>query len=63
MPAYINPFTDFGFKRLFGSELHYTKNDFRGESALVDRKVIFDISCKGVNLRQSPELLSRLLSY
>lgn len=71
MPGYINPFTDFGFKRLFGSEpnkdilidflnvllpekhqvceLHYTKNEFLGESALVDRKAIFDISCRGVN--------------
>lgn len=71
MPGFINPFTDFGFKRLFGSEpnkdilidflnvllpekhriveLNYTKNEFLGESPIVDRKAIFDISCRGVD--------------
>ena len=63
---FVNPFTDFGFKRLFGEEphkellisflntllpakhqiqnLHYTKNEYQGFSAL-DRKAIFDLNC------------------
>lgn len=64
--TYVNPFTDFGFKRLFGEEphkellisllntllpekhqihdLHYTKNEYQGFTAL-DRKAIFDLNC------------------
>jgi len=63
---YINPFTDFGFKKLFGEEphkdllisflntllparhqienLHYSKNEYQGSTAL-DRKAIFDLHC------------------
>lgn len=66
LDKFVNPFTDFGFKRLFGEEphkdllisflntllpekhqihdLHYTKNEYQGFSAL-DRKAIFDLSC------------------
>lgn len=43
---YINPFTDFGFKKLFGTEpnkdLIYKKNDHLGATEF-DRKTIFDL--------------------
>ena len=65
--TYINLFTDFGFKKVFGEEaskpqlisflntllpahlqieeLHFTRNEQLGES-LLDRKAIFDLSCR-----------------
>jgi predicted transposase/invertase (TIGR01784 family) len=70
---FIDPFTDFGFKRLFGSEPHkellidflnqlfhgerqivdlvYTKNEHVGQ-LMEDRKVIFDLSCTGLDGEQ-----------
>ena len=47
---YINPFTDYGFKRLFGEEqgkitkLTYLKNENLGATEL-NRKAIFDLYC------------------
>jgi predicted transposase/invertase (TIGR01784 family) len=51
---YINPFTDFGFKKLFGTEpnkdllIDFKKNEHLGETEF-DRKAIFDLYCLGSN--------------
>jgi hypothetical protein len=44
---YIDPFTDFGFKRIFGTEKN--KRFLISFLNVIDRKAIFDVYCTDEN--------------